>query len=65
VGVAGRVAVAAPGVSVKNTGNVGIIVKVAGTPSTVDSRVGVTMASGKVGTLSGPGAIEYAITPRQ
>jgi hypothetical protein len=30
--VAGKVAVAAPGVSVKKTGKVGIIVKVAGTP---------------------------------
>ena len=58
VGVAGRVAVAAPGVSVKKTGNVGITVKVAGTPWTVDNRVGVTMTSGSGGTSSGSGAIE-------
>jgi hypothetical protein len=58
VGVARKVAVAAPGVSVKKTENVGMIVKVAGTPSTVDSRVGVTITSGSGGTSSGSGAIE-------
>jgi hypothetical protein len=43
-------------------GKVGMIVKVAGTPSTVDRRVGVISSfSGKVGTA--PGATEYAIMP--
>ena len=63
VGVAGKVGVAAPGVSVVKIGKVGITVKVTGTPATVDKRVGVTTTSGRVGTA--PGATVYAIIPRQ
>jgi hypothetical protein len=63
VGVAGKVGVAPPGVSVAKTGKVGIMVNVAGTPCTVDSSVGVMACSGKDGI--GPGATVYAIMPRQ
>jgi hypothetical protein len=62
--VAGKVGVGPPGVRVARTGKVGLMVKVAGTPSTVDKRVGVSAStSGNVGCASG--ATVYAIRPRQ